>query len=462
MLRDKQNLWRRLNLLADLVITILVLQGTFYLDNISLESHSYQLLYILTVAIWSIFLYAPTSSYFYRLKSLGTILKELYVALSKAFVAFIAATYFLNITLSTETTLIFFAANALTLSVFRYVLLTILHYYRAQGKSWRNVIILGTGAQAKSIADRIFHNPSWGIQIMGYLDYHRTGMWSYRDVPLMGHPDGLGEIIASNQVDYVIIATEPTDIELTQHTFAIGEEMGVTVCVMTDFYFHPIAKAQPTNFMDFPAMIYSSAPDDRLQLLAKNCFDRIGALIGVILSLPVALLASLAIKFEDGGPVLFKQVRSGRNGKPFTLYKFRTMVPDAEKLRHELLERNEMSGPVFKIKRDPRITRTGSFLRKMSIDELPQFLNILKGDMSLVGPRPPLPTEVMKFDNWQRRKLSVKPGLTCLWQVNGRNQIDFEDWMKLDLQYIDNWSLWLDTKILLKTVPAVFKGDGAS
>jgi lipopolysaccharide/colanic/teichoic acid biosynthesis glycosyltransferase len=172
------------------------------------------------------------------------------------------------------------------------------------------------------------------------------------------------------------------------------------------------------------------------------------------------IAAAIAIKIDSRGPVFFKQTRSGINGKTFKLWKFRTMENDAEKKKAELLEKNEMSGPVFKISDDPRVTKVGRFLRKYSIDEFPQFLNVLRGDMSLVGPRPALPSEVAGFEPWQHRKLSVKPGLTCLWQADGRNSIDFEDWMKMDLKYIDNWSLWEDTKIIARTIPTVLKGSG--
>ncbi len=174
------------------------------------------------------------------------------------------------------------------------------------------------------------------------------------------------------------------------------------------------------------------------------------------------IITSLAIKLESRGPVFFTQSRSGLNGKQFGFIKFRSMFLDAEKQKEKLLDKNEMSGPVFKISNDPRITTVGKFIRKYSIDELPQLFNVLKGEMSLVGPRPPIPEEVSKYKPWQRRKLSVKPGITCKWQVEGRNQIDFEEWMELDLEYIDNWSLWEDSKILAKTIPAVLKGDGAS
>ena len=462
MLRERQNTWRRLNLLGDLLLTYGVLIGMILLFKPPLSRHATGLLTVLTLLGWAIFLYGPAGSYFYRMRSSGLLLKDLSWALAKAFLCFTAIVHFLGLPLPTTMVLAFFAGDAFLISFFRLVLAAGLNRYRLLGRSRRNVIIIGSGRKAKETADRISDNPAWGIRILGFLDYHRTGLWRYRDIPLAGHPDVLADLIARNQVDYVIIAVENADLPLTIGAFATSEEMGVTICALTDPYDHPIAKAHPTMFMDFPAVIYASSSEERLQLAVKNWLDRIGALIGLALSIPVGLVAALAIKLEDGGPIFFHQVRSGKNGRRFAMYKFRTMVPNADQMKRDLRDRNEMSGPVFKIKNDPRITRVGSLLRKTSIDELPQFINILRGDMSLVGPRPPLPNEVRQYDRWQRRKLSVKPGLTCLWQVNGRNQVDFEDWMKLDLEYIDHWSLWMDAKILLKTVPAVFKGNGAS
>lgn len=461
MLRERPNAWRRLNLLGDLFLTEASLLGCIFIFKPALPPHTITLLAILTAGVWEIFLYGPSGSYFYRMKSVGKVFKELYWALGKSFLVFISILYFLQIPAADVLVVVFFIADGLVLTILRLSLLASLRYYRIRGKSNRNVIVVGTGTKAREIADRICDNRAWGLHIIGFLDYHRTGLWRYRDKPLIGHPDGLADIISINQVDYLIIAADKVDMPLTDHAFAVGEEMGVTVCVISDFYFHPISQARPSHFLDMPTVIYTSAPHGRFPLAAKGLLDWLGGLIGLLFSLPVTLVAAVAIKLEDGGPVFFRQVRSGRNGKPFTMYKFRTMVPNAEALKEKLQTENEMSGPVFKIRNDPRITRVGAFLRKTSVDELPQFINILKGEMSLVGPRPPLPQEVAQYDRWQRRKLAVKPGLTCLWQVNGRNQIDFEDWMKLDLDYIDHWSLWLDTKILLKTVPAVFKGNGA-
>ncbi len=197
------------------------------------------------------------------------------------------------------------------------------------------------------------------------------------------------------------------------------------------------------------------------QLAAKRAIDLLVSAALLPVAVPLGMLAAVVIKLDSEGPVFFKHTRIGKGGKPFTMYKFRSMYKDADKIRDRLNQLNEAAGPIFKIKRDPRITRVGAVLRKTSLDELPQFLNVLKGQMSLVGPRPPLPQEVEQYNSYQQGRLAVKPGLTCLWQVQGRSSISFDKWVELDLEYIRNQSLWLDFKILLKTIPAVLKGTGA-
>jgi exopolysaccharide biosynthesis polyprenyl glycosylphosphotransferase len=196
-------------------------------------------------------------------------------------------------------------------------------------------------------------------------------------------------------------------------------------------------------------------------LFLKRVLDISGSAFLLILSVPIFLLIAFLIKVTSKGPVFFKQIRSGLNGKKFVMYKFRSMVDGAEGMKKDLEKMSELRGPVFKIKSDPRVISIGRILRRTSFDELPQLINIFKGEMSLVGPRPPLPEEVEKYEEWQRRRLFMKPGLTCLWQISGRSEVDFDKWMKLDMDYVDQWSLWLDIKILLKTVPAVIRAKGA-
>ena len=231
----------------------------------------------------------------------------------------------------------------------------------------------------------------------------------------------------------------------------------------TDFFKTQIARTAVDDFHGVPLLVFHTTPAASLQGLAKQGIDFVGAFVMLLLLSPVMLICALAVKFTSPGPILFRQKRSGINGRPFTMYKFRSMGSNAEQRKHELAAMNEMSGPVFKVSGDPRITPIGKFLRRYSLDELPQLLNVLQGSMSLVGPRPLPVDETKRFEDLShRRRLSVKPGLTCLWQISGRNEVkEFSDWVRLDLEYIDNWSLWLDIKILVRTVPVVFIGTGA-
>ncbi len=324
----------------------------------------------------------------------------------------------------------------------------------------RQALIVGTGQQAMKSADAILDSAKLNSNLIGFVDHNRKEMWRYRDIPLIGNFSDVDNIIKDNQIDFIIVAVEPGELLTVVPVMEIAEKMGVSVYLTTQIYSPTIARTRPTRLASMAAIEYSTVHPYGLTVMLKSLVDRIGAFIGIMASSPILLLTCLAIKFDSRGPILFKQTRTGINGRSFKLWKFRTMVVDAEEKKSELQKLNEMSGPVFKIAKDPRITRIGKLLRKYSIDELPQLFNVLRGEMSLVGPRPPLPSEVAKFELWQHRKLSVRPGLTCLWQTNGRNNIDFDEWMKLDLKYIDNWSLWEDAKILLRTIPTVLKGTG--
>jgi exopolysaccharide biosynthesis polyprenyl glycosylphosphotransferase len=263
----------------------------------------------------------------------------------------------------------------------------------------------------------------------------------------------------------VILNARHTYFEQVENVIKACELEGVEVWLVADFFSTQISRTTLDEILGHPLLIFRTAPELSWQSLAKHLMDFAGAflLLLLLIVIPVIPLIALAIKLTSPGPVFFRQQRSGLNGAPFMLYKFRTMVTNAEQFKHELEAMNEMSGPVFKVTNDPRVTPLGKFLRKYSLDELPQLFNVLRGEMSLVGPRPLPVDEVKRFNDLaHRRRLSVKPGLTCLWQIQGRNHIsDFKDWVRLDLEYIDNWSLWLDLKILLLTLPAVLRGTGA-
>jgi len=276
---------------------------------------------------------------------------------------------------------------------------------------------------------------------------------SFKDVP---------DIIHNNIVDEVVFVVPRLWLHKIEEIMHFCEAEGLRVHVAVDYFDLKFSKAKQTDLNGFPLLTFESTPDKLWHLLIKRLFDLVFSGVALLILAPFFVIISIIIKATSEGPVFFRQKRCSLNGRTFTLYKFRTMVKDAEARLDELLRYNEMNGPVFKMENDPRLTRIGKFLRKTSIDELPQLWNVFKGDMSLVGPRPPIPKEVQQYDSWQRRRLSMRPGITCLWQVNGRNRIvDFDEWARLDLEYIDNWSLGLDFKILLKTIPAVLFTRGA-
>ena len=320
-----------------------------------------------------------------------------------------------------------------------------------QGQIRRHFVLAGTREETARMRQAIQARPESGVEIVTELDLNQTELSHFV------------QMLHELSINGVILCTRHAHFDRAEAVVNACELEGVEVWLVADFFKTNISRTSIDDFYGHPMLVFRSAPETSWQAVIKQLTDFVGALVLLtILAIPMTIVA-LIIKFTSPGPVFFRQLRSGLNGAPFTIYKFRTMVTNAEQIKHELAAMNEMTGPVFKITGDPRITPIGKWLRKFSIDELPQLINVVRGEMSLVGPRP-LPVDEIKriSDLAHRRRLSVRPGITCLWQVSGRNQIlDFKDWVRLDLEYIDNWSLWLDFKILLRTVPAVFAGTGA-
>ncbi|HQG45873.1 MAG TPA: sugar transferase, partial [bacterium] len=278
---------------------------------------------------------------------------------------------------------------------------------------------------------------------------------------VIGRIQDIPFIVKRVVIDRVIFVVPRLWLHRIEEAILSCEELGISTSIALDLFNIHIARTRQTDFNGFPLLEFETFHAKEWQLFIKRIMDLAIASVSLAIFSPVLLLVAVLIKLTSKGPVLFKQTRIGLNGRKFTLYKFRSMVEDAEARKKDLLQQNEMDGPVFKIKRDPRITTIGWIIRKTSIDELPQLFNVLMGDMSVVGPRPPLICEVEDYKVWQRRRLSLKPGITCIWQVSGRNKIGFDKWMKMDLEYIDTWSLWLDVKILFKTFFVVLTGYGA-
>jgi len=315
----------------------------------------------------------------------------------------------------------------------------------------RRVVLVGMAEDTAQIERDLETKARGAVEVLARLDLHETS------------GEKLIELLHDRAANGVILSARHTYFEQVEKVIELCELEGVEVWLLADFFKTRVSQTSVDDFLGRPTVVFRSAPEASWQGVAKQTLDFVGALVLLLLASPVFLLAALAVKLTSSGPVLFRQQRSGLNGRPFTMLKFRTMVTDAEQLKAELASFNEMDGPVFKVTNDPRVTPVGRFLRKWSVDELPQLWNVLRFEMSLVGPRPLPVDEVRRInDPAHRRRLSVKPGLTCLWQISGRNEVSsFKEWVRLDLEYIDNWSLWLDLKILLKTIPVVLTGAGA-
>ncbi len=360
---------------------------------------------------------------------------------------------------------LFAVLNTIFLVVERLTVRIVARKVRARGFNYRTVVIIGDTPRARSMARLIHDHPWWGLRLLGVVRERPASSeagTTAGGLPVLGSLEDFPTILTSLPVDEVILAVDRGDVDQLEDVFLMCEEMGVKTRLILDFFPHVFAKVELEEFDGTPLLTFSTTPAETGALLVKRAVDVGLALVLGVVCLPLAALLALLIKLTSHGPVLFRQVRCGLSGRPFTFYKLRTMTEDAEERLSEVAHLNEHEGPVFKSSHDPRVTRFGRLLRRFSLDEIPQLWNVLKGEMSLVGPRPPLPDEVARYEKWQRRRLSMKPGLTGLWQVSGRSDLpSFDQWMELDLAYIDNWSLTLDAKILLRTIPTVLSGKGA-
>lgn len=323
------------------------------------------------------------------------------------------------------------------------------------------ILLVGTGPRAQELAELIRDSRGAGLRLVGFVETGAESapprgpepVWPLADVP---------RLLRERVVDEVLFAVRKEELERMEELLLLCEEEGVRTRVQLQIFPHLVSQVYLEHLRHVPLLTFSTTPEDQLHLLAKRVLDGAGAALLLVLLSPLLALLALVVKLTSPGPALYRQQRCGLGGRRFILYKFRSMVADADERRQELEALNEADGPVFKMMNDPRCTPVGRWMRKFSLDELPQLWNVLKGDMSFVGPRPPLPEEVEKYERWQRRRLRMRPGLTCLWALEGRSRLSFARWMELDLTYIDTWSLWLDLKIFLKTIPRVLAGRGAA
>jgi exopolysaccharide biosynthesis polyprenyl glycosylphosphotransferase len=361
--------------------------------------------------------------------------------------------------------LVFWIAISTASVVSRLSIRAIVHTARKRGRNLRSIVIVGTGPRAGRFVSMIESKPELGYRILGFVDRPWTGLreWQGKGYAVLCDFNALESTLRTHVVDEVVIALPLRSLYLEAAQVAAACEIqGIPIRVFSDLYDLRLSWARADDILGGLLINHHRGMDEGWRADAKRLFDIVVSSALLLLFSPLLLIIAALVKMSGPGPVFFRQSRVGLGKRQFKMYKFRTMVADAEQQIQLLEHMNEIPGPVFKLKNDPRVTPIGKLLRKSSLDELPQLINILKGEMSLVGPRPlPLRDYEGFNEDWQRRRFSVRPGLTCLWQVAGRSSIPFETWMQLDLQYIDRWTFWLDLQILMRTIPAVLRGFGA-
>jgi len=410
-----------------------------------------------------------------RLSSVWRLFRVAFVSSAAVFCIVAAALFLLKYPISRSFIALFALLAGCGLALERYAVLKFLRFWRRQGRNYRNIVICGMGEQAVRLARELALRPELGIHVRAFADLRGTAAHGDKEAGRLRR-----ELAAVVQVGRILRGVE--DVEQALKTYAIDEviftdvgsvmveveevilicaDQGVRTTIAADIFSLGLMKSEISYFGGMPLIHFQTPPGDSWQLAIKRAMDIVVSAAALLLLSPLFAFLAVGVK-STKGPVLFRQTRMGLNGRLFQMYKFRSMFVGAERNLGALKARNEMSGPAFKMRDDPRITSFGRFMRRFSLDELPQLWNVLVGDMSLVGPRPPIPGEVSLYDRKSRRRLSMRPGLTCTWQVSGRNEIaDFQDWVALDLHYIDNWSLLKDIALLVRTIPAVLLGTGA-
>ena len=425
------------------------------------------LLFIVLMAAWYVIFAAFSLYRSRRLSSARAETLDIVKATSLGSMVVLGVASLINIDMVTSRFLVVFWVLSTAMTTFaRLTLRAILERFRVRGRNLRNLLIVGTNSRALRFAELVENKPTLGYQIKGFIDDEWRGAETFRRTgrePVARLGD-FGDYLREEVVDEVVVAL-PVSSYYAQFSRILRacEEQGILVHMLPDFFEVNHARLSLEVLEDQPVITLRTGAMEGWPLLVKRIFDMAVALVLLILLTPLFIIVALLIKLTSPGPILFVQERVGLSKRPFRFLKFRTMVQDAERQQSALEELNEASGPVFKMRKDPRLTPVGGLLRRTSVDELPQLINVFLGDMSLVGPRPLPVRDYQAFDSdWHRRRFSVRPGMTCLWQVAGRTSIPFDRWMELDMQYIDHWSLWLDFKVLVSTVPAVVSGKGAA
>lgn len=465
MLKEREPILEKFNIVFQVVLTLGCFYGAKWITHeffvpVNNTSGQYTIISFIIVPLWLLILDQLNLGRIGRLKMYSVLFVEYLTAIIVGNVLLYTAIVILDLDSVSRLVLAVFAlTNLIVLYAYKFILSATMKFLRRKGMNSRQILIIAD-KDSNYFIDRLIETKDWGYIIWAIMSDDQYIKAKYdRHYTVLPYERDLSAIIDEKAIDEVFYCKSFFDQNEIQKFIYSCAEVGVVFRMQSQLL--SCVKMQSTlSFLNqMPFLTFRNTPDNYLALKVKTFLDYTISLFVIIILSPVMLFIAFLIKL-DGGPVFFLQKRMGLNGRRFVCFKFRTMVVNAEKMQESLMSKNEQEGPVFKIKNDPRVTGIGRFLRKTSLDELPQFINVLKGNMSVVGPRPPIPSEVKQYQRWQNRRLSMKPGITCIWQVSGRNSVPFDQWMKMDMQYIDTWSLKLDLLILLKTIKVVFTGDG--
>lgn len=466
MLKENARLYNNVLSIFDVTITLIAFITGYYIRVFSkagviIFSNQYLTLGLLIIPIWYVLLKIINLQNSQQNKAYSIVIIEYFlVVVIGISVLFVFIFWFKLDAISRIAIFIFGIADLILLSVIKIIIISVQKSKTIKGKNVKNTLIFADATSIDFI-EKIQQAKQFGYNINAIISEDEKIKSNFSsEYNIIKNNFDFNKYIENNEIDEVIYCKENINSTEIRNLVYSCEEVGVNFQLQSELFSLIASKSQLNYLNETPVLSISATSTDYFALSIKKTLDFVFALFALLITSPIMLIIAIAIKIESKGPILFKQKRVGLRGRDFTMYKFRTMVVNAEALKKELEAQNEVDGPVFKIKKDPRITKVGAFLRKTSLDEFPQFLNVLFGDMSVVGPRPPIRTEVEQYERWQLRRLSMKPGITCIWQVSGRNNISFDEWMKMDLQYIDNWSLRLDIMLIIKTFNAIFKRTG--
>jgi exopolysaccharide biosynthesis polyprenyl glycosylphosphotransferase len=479
MMNQDRKILKRIELVTDVVLTSMVFVATYAaiqsLPIVSLKAMTaaphYFLLLLMVILIWYVTLDIVIIDSRYGAKMTIPLAIEIFRGVTIATIVLVVCMYAFQLSdVSRLLIFLFYIADLIILNLARWLIDRLVASKRNDSYFQRHVLILGSRTAAQELIQMVCNQQESFIKIVGCVELSRedVGKTVSCGVQVIGTLEDLRDILLYQVIDEVLITMPLNEIKDSEWHLSFINTFGITVRIIPYWYIrkfmviHKTHSVKIEQFISEPALIISRIQRQQDAMAVKSIMDYVIALFALVLTSPLFVIVPCLIKSFSKGPVFYRQIRSGQDGRKFTLLKFRSMVMGAEEQQYTLITLNEADGPAFKIKNDPRIIPyVGKFIRKFGLDELPQFINVIRGEMSIVGPRPPTPAEVEKYELWQRRRLSMKPGITCIWQVQpDRNEITFDKWMNMDMDYIDHWSLWLDIVLMCKTIPTIFIGHG--